>query len=432
MTNASGTRLAPASSVSRAPGLHTDYQKIVNATFVVFIASGAVVIVEPSPYDLLFFITLPIWFVGGFSVHRTFFVPASILFGYTVAGFLALIPYWDNADSSVFQYVSAFLSFTALFFAVFFANETERRTELCLKAYMVGAFIASLCAIAGYFDIGGLGELFTRNARATGPFKDPNVYGSFAFVGAVYLAQNLTLGRTRHPIASAIALVSIVSGVFLSFSRGSWGATVVAMTLMAVFGFFTMDNRRMKRRVAMGALVAVIVIAVALAVLLSLEETRAFFLQRASVTQDYDEGATGRFGNQARSLPMLVERFWGFGPRQFEMVFGLVPHNTYIGSFANNGWIGGFLFILLAAITCFVGFRLMMRASPFRRHAQVVFPSLFAFFLQGFQIDIDHWRHFYLLLGAVWGLEAARQRGVERQSRPVEAHVQGEPRLRDF
>jgi len=30
------------------------------------------------------------------------------------------------------------------------------------------------------------------------------------------------------------------------------------------------------------------------------------------------------------------------------------------------------------------------------------------FFLQAFQIDVDHWRHVYMLLGMVWGLEAAR------------------------
>ena len=39
-----------------------------------------------------------------------------------------------------------------------------------------------------------------------------------------------------------------------------------------------------------------------------------------------------------------------------------------------------------------------------------MWPSLFVFFLQAFQIDIDHWRHVFLLLGGVWGLETARVR----------------------
>jgi Ni,Fe-hydrogenase I large subunit len=31
---------------------------------------------------------------------------------------------------------------------------------------------------------------------------------------------------------------------------------------------------------------------------------------------------------------------------------------------------------------------------------------LFVTILQGVQIDTDHWRHFYLMLGLVWGLAA--------------------------
>jgi Ni,Fe-hydrogenase I large subunit len=32
---------------------------------------------------------------------------------------------------------------------------------------------------------------------------------------------------------------------------------------------------------------------------------------------------------------------------------------------------------------------------------------LLATILQGVQIDTDHWRHFYILLGLSWGLYAA-------------------------
>ncbi len=35
-------------------------------------------------------------------------------------------------------------------------------------------------------------------------------------------------------------------------------------------------------------------------------------------------------------------------------------------------------------------------------------------FLQGFQIDIDHWRFVFFLLGAVWGLDASRRRWLDQ------------------
>ncbi|HVL71253.1 MAG TPA: O-antigen ligase domain-containing protein, partial [Beijerinckiaceae bacterium] len=46
----------------------------------------------------------------------------------------------------------------------------------------------------------------------------------------------------------------------------------------------------------------------------------------------------------------------------------------------------------------------------YRHLAQMAWPGLFIFFLQAVQIDVDKWRHVYLLLGIVWGLEAARLR----------------------
>ena len=131
---------------------------------------------------------------------------------------------------------------------------------------------------------------------------------------------------------------------------------------------------------------------------------------RFNPVQDYDAGPTGRFGNQLRSLPMLLELPNGFGPLRFRLVFQLEPHNSYINGFASYGWIGGFAWIMIVATTCYVGFRLMFAPSPYRFHAQVWFSALFVLLLQGFQIDIDHWRWVFLSFAAVWGLETARVR----------------------
>ena len=144
--------------------------------------------------------------------------------------------------------------------------------------------------------------------------------------------------------------------------------------------------------------------------LLSVEHVHKMFETRAALTQDYDQGETGRFGNQVRGLAMLLERPFGMGPMHWRLVFGLEPHNSYIGSLANGGWLGGVAFLGLVLITSFVGFRLLARPSPFRAHAQIVWPALLMFFLQAFQIDIEKWRHVYMMLGVVWGLEAARLR----------------------
>jgi hypothetical protein len=402
-----------------AHGLVFRYQRLVDATVFLFVSMGAIAIIEPSPYDFASLIAMPLWFLGGFSISRSFLVFGTLILAFNFMGFLALIPYWDSPDSSLYQYQSAYLVLTALFYALFMGNRTTHRVELCLNAYVAGSLIAAFTGILGYLNVAGLGEgVFLHAGRASGTFKDPNVLGSFLVLPIIYLAHSLMLGRAKSILLTGTMLLVIFLGMFLSFSRGSYGATVVAFTLMVVSVYTTSTDRKMKRRIVLAAAGAVAMIAVVIAVLLSMPETREFFNQRTAATQDYDEGSTGRFGNQLRSIPMLLDRFMGFGPLRFRLVFDLEPHNSYVGAFANNGWIGGFLFFLLVGVTVFIGLRLIFTPSPAQRLSQAVVPATIGLFLQGFQIDIDHWRFVFFMIGAVWGLEALRQRWVD-QGRPT-------------
>ena len=56
--------------------------------------------------------------------------------------------------------------------------------------------------------------------------------------------------------------------------------------------------------------------------------------------------------------------------------------------------------------------------------AAVAFAALVGHVVEGFVIDTDHWRHFYLLMGVVWGLMAGDAREVRkakiiRDRRPI-------------
>lgn len=396
-----------------------DYQRLVNASVFIFVSLGGIGIIDPSPYDFASLIAMPIWFLGGFSINRSFVLFGFLVLAYTATGFMALIPYWDNGESALYQYQTGYLALTGLFYALFMGNRTDERVELCLKAFTASAAVAAFCGILGYFNVAGLGdEIFAHAGRASGTFKDPNVLGSYLILAIIYLAHNLILGRARSVILTASLLLMVFCGMFLSFSRGSYGATFISFSVMIASVFVTTRDIRMKRRIIITAAAALAMVALVVAALLSIPETREFFQQRAVAAQDYDEGATGRFGNQLRSIPMLIERFGGFGPLRFRLFFEMEPHNSYVGAFANNGWIGGFLFLLLVGVTAYVGLRLMFTSSPSQRHAQIIAPTLLALFLQGFQIDIDHWRHVFFMLGAVWGLEATRQRwAASHQSR---------------
>lgn len=404
------------------PGLILKRDTLVNGLFATMIFFGFLVFIEPAPYDLLAVIFMPIVLFAGFKLDRTLLVLTIILLVYNLGGFLSLMPYWHESTSVIFTVLSLYLAILCVFQAVFISQSPEDRAELCLKAYTASAVIVAISGIIGYFNIFGLSELLTLYGRAKGTFKDPNVYGPYLSLGALFLIQKLALNRTRHVIGTVALLLIILFGLLLSVSRGAWGAFVIASGLMIVSGFLTAPNGKTRRRIIM--LTAMVVVSVVLAVAVALldESTRELLTSRATVTQSYDEGETGRFGAQLRSLSQLIELPNGYGPFRYNKHWGGDPHNSYVNAFASYGWIGGFCFIALVGFSFFIGFRLIFSRSPMQHAAQVFFPCLFTSFLQAMQIDIDHWRHVFLFIAAVWGLESARQRWLKtgESGRPAE------------
>jgi hypothetical protein len=390
-------------------------QKYVNACFFLLMVSSSIAFVEPSPYDFVSLIAMPLWFICGFKVYRGFVPYFLLLTVYLLAGFIALVPYWNEPDPVMFEIQSLYLYITALFFGLFFAERTLERAELCLKAFTTACLLGAITGIIGYFDLFGTGLVFATYGRAAGTFKDPNVFGSFEIMGALYCMQLIILRRTRHYFITGAVLAVILAGILFSFSRGSYGTLIMMSALMVGMAFVATPSARIRRQILIGVLIAIGLAAVLLIALMSVDSIRELLTQRTqAVGEEYQDP---RFENQMRSLPMLLERPLGFGPLRFRLIFDLEPHSSYVNAFASYGWLGGFSFILLVGVTIFIGFRLCFALSPFRTLAQVFFPALMGFFLQGFQIDIDHWRHVYLMLGAIWGMEAARQHWLATQAR---------------
>lgn len=399
-----GTVLSPERPLQ--PGL----ERIGMALLALLVFFSSAALIEPSPYEFVAPLAVLYWLCVGLrlSVHIMFMVACLVL--YNLGGFISLTSYFHEKDSVIFMLQSAYLAVTAIFFAMLVSRRTERRVQVALNAYAASCVFAASLGIMGSFNIAGTGEIFATWGRAAGPFKDPNVFGSFLTLGVLYLMQNLMLGRARIPLVTICGMMIILFGILLSGSRGSWGGTLVTILMTAGFTFFSARTFAMRRRMLIFGFLSICMGIAAITSAFSIPDVRELFEKRASVTQDYDEGETGRFGNQLRSIPMLLEEPNGFGPLRFRKFFFYDPHNSYVGGFASYGWLGGFSFILLVLGSCWVGFRLCVTPSPYQRQAQVVFPGLFMFFLQAFQIDIDHWRHVYLMLGLVWGIEAARRR----------------------
>lgn len=401
-------------SVKAARGKLITYQNLVNGVFAVFIFAGCVSFVEPSPYDFVALIAVPMFIIGGFKISAVQCLISALWLTFLMCGFIALVPYWEDGDARIFQFQSLYLIITTICFTFYFGERTAVRAEICFLAFTAGAVFSAFVSILSYFNIAGLGlKLITVEGRVSGTFKDPNVFGTYLILGQAYLLHRLLLGRSALRLALVLPLALLLIGTFISYSRGSWGSSIACLTLMCITIFATVDDRATRRRILFTAFAFAALAALIFFIILSQDNVRQFFLMRIGA-HEYDEGPTGRFGNQAHALPMLLDLPWGFGPLRFRDYFGIEPHNSYIGAFANDGWLGGLTWIVIVILTSFIGFRLMFQRSPVQRLAQIVWPTLLVGLLQGFQIDIDHWRQIYLLFGMIWGFEAARLRYRQR------------------
>jgi hypothetical protein len=389
-----------------APRLAISYAAIERGALWLLGASSGIALIEPSPYEIVFLLVLFVFALTGIRFSQKLLPLALLLLGYNIGGIVSLIPWMDESASVRFTAVSVYLMVTAVFVAGIMSQDAAGRLETLRRGYLFAAWIAGLSALLGYFDIGGLGSVFTLYGRASGTFKDPNVLGPYLALPIVYVLQRILTGQTG--MARGLLTLSIpLAAVFFTFSRGAWGVLVASTALMIALTFLTAPSTAARARIVAMSAAALVAAVAALLVALSFEDVRAVFELRASLVQDYDEGVTGRFGNQWRAIPMLLEAPNGFGPLRFRWHFNQAdPHNVYINAFASYGWLGGLCWLSLMVATCYVGWRLVFRRGATQLHAIAIWSVLFVTILQGLQIDSDHWRHLYLMMGLVWGLAA--------------------------
>jgi O-antigen ligase len=371
------------------------------------VASGAVVFTEPAPIDVLtmgLVVLLPV--IGLVAISRSLVVLLAAMLTAAAAGVLAAINATDlplaitHTGISLYMYVATFM------FAAFVAKRPEAHTHLILNAYVWAAVAAALLGIVGYFDLlPGAAESMTRYGRATGLFKDPNVFGPFLVPALIYGLNRLTCARLLASIPQLALLLVIGLGMLLSFSRGAWINLGVAAGIFSALHILTVRDNRARLRFAVLAAMGVAALAALVLVALQFDTVSRLASERASLDQSYDEGPEGRFGGQQKAAGLALENPLGLGAQQFVPHYHHEePHNVYVTMFLNAGWVGGLIFLGLVATTCVWGLRHAFVRCATQPLFLVVYACFVAQALEGSIIDLDHWRHFYLLLALVWGL----------------------------
>jgi hypothetical protein len=373
-------------------------------------ASGAIVFIEPSPYELSTLLSIVIFFATGLRL-RLVFMPIFLLLILLNAGYsIGAIPFLDHSDVANWIATSWYMAVTVMFFAMVLADDTEARLDMLRRGLIVGAMIASLAAIAGYFHlVPGGNDLLTLYDRARGTFKDPNVLGAFLILPALFVLQSVVSDRFGKSFRNALAFGIMALAILLAFSRAAWGGLILTAAFMLALMVVTSPSPAQRSRIVVMAIAAVVLVAVLLAVLLSFDSVRDMFQQRASFDQSYDEGRFGRFGRHILGAQMALDLPFGIGPLQFHNYFPEDTHNSYLNAFMSGGWISGICYPALVFITVITGFRYVFVRVPWQRSYLAIFAAFLGTVSESFIIDTDHWRHFWMMLGAMWGMFAAAQ-----------------------
>ena len=373
--------------------------------FFTIVISGFVFI-EPSPYE---FAIVPLTFgclIAGVTIRRELLPMIWLLLLWNIGGAIAYFRVSDQNLTDRFVIITMFMAVSAIIFASLFSSDSMRRLRILRAAYIIAALLAATAGIIGYFNLtSGLGELFAPGGRARGPFKDPNVYGPFLILPILFLLQSL-LSRGVRILPTATLLV-ILFGFFLSFSRGAWIHFVVSGVVMLGLMIVTAENHRARLRLILLGAVCVGLLAMAMAAALSLDSIADMFKQRAQVVQSYDVGSGGRFTLQDLALTEILNYPFGMGPFAFAETYAYQQHNVYLQAFLVYGWLGGLAYVALLVLTLVFGFATALKRTPWQLYLIAVYATFVGVVGEGIVIDTDHWRHFFLLLGIIWGLVAA-------------------------
>ena len=371
------------------------------------VTTSMVVFSEPAVADVLMLATivgLPI--LGRMRVG--IFMAFSLVLWMVIVGLgvgaAAFSPTFASAVKH--QLITLFLVLGGVVLGGYIAGDPVRRFYLIMWCYVAACMVTTVTALAGYFNaFPGAFELFTSFGRARGTFKDPNVYGAAVVPALTFVAWHLLREPCSRARVAALIGLPLTVGLLLSFSRGAWLSTVVALiVLFAIVGLRSRRQADINRFLTVATAGAAALI-VGLVVLLQIEQVRELMAERFSFSQSYDQGPDGRFGGQAKAIGLVAQNPLGIGTHTFrELHHHEEPHNVYLTMFLNAGWLGGLLYIIAVLATLLVGLRQSLINNRLQGPLIVMVAAFASLVFEGAVIDTDHWRHFFFVMGCLWGL----------------------------
>ncbi len=272
----------------------------------------------------------------------------------------------DPARAAVFGAWQIIAAWLAVSLAI--AAGRPDRMRWALGAWLLGAVVIGISGVVQ--DEGGVEAAFgggVVSGRAVGVFAQPNEFGTYCMMMAVFCSGLAVMTRGSLRVLAAAAGVACAQGLVISFSRGAWVGAVAGAVLLILLA------PAVRRPAALALLTVGTVLAVVLAVLpdwqfpsIMVDRVRSIFNPEANPFDD-------RPALRAEGLREFAERpVVGQGPNMFlpqstdvdslaRTVAGEHPHNFWIAIGAEQGIVG-----LLSVLGMAVAVGLALASS--RRH----------------------------------------------------------------
>lgn len=366
----------------------------------VAIALGVIVIFEPAPSDIaIAMVFVAGFFTGNLRWAKGLTLPYSLLGLFLLANLVSLCYAIDVEKGAFYLGVTLFMIVTWAFVVGVVTKYGERGLDTVMTAYTAGGVTTSFLAALSYFGVLPLGETLLFYDRVKGLFKDPNVFGPYLVVVAIYALHRVL--QTRKSVAKLAWLASCLIasvGVLLSYSRAAWAN--FAVTVVLFFVLTTLSGRGALRRNFIYFILAAIVIGGAVAYAMTIPQVNEVISYRTEL-QSYD---ADRFANFQAALKLGIENPLGVGPVQSFLLLDYATHNSYLRVFSENGVLGFLSFTLFLLVTLLRSVLLSLRASSSVQRSvyALVAAAICGTMLNSFTIDTIHWRHFWLLLALGW------------------------------
>lgn len=364
--------------------------------WIVFFTSS-IVFIEPSPFDLGIIILFVLFlFQNKLIKDKSTTFLMIVLYSFLLSNIISMSNAISTSSSLRYLFITLYLLILFIFMILIINKYQDRVLNIIFSAWTLTAVITSLFTIAAYFNYIPFSNVFMKVGRPAGLFKDPNVFGPYLIPVALYSIYSIrNTKKFTKKIYWLFSFSILTFSIFISFSRGAWINYAIALTLFVIIDLIM--NPSLKRFFSYFFSISIIS-TIFYFIIFSIPTISEMFYIRFGL-QNYD---TERFSSQADALTKATSNFIGIGPGQWDIIYKLSTHNSYLRIWVENGLLGILSYLsilLLSLINSIVG---MIKRKNI--YYVIAFSCIVGLIINSYVIDTIHWRHYWILLAIPWAI----------------------------